>query len=108
MTRPLRVCLEPGCPEITTTPRCAQHTRAKEQARGSSTARGYGSRHQRIRAEWQRRMDAGETVICWRCETKGQPHPIDPTSWDLGHEGGEHRGPECVAGNRAEPRLRGR
>lgn len=106
-----RVCAEPGCPALIDAGardgRCDQHRRANDRARGTSTERGYGTTHQRLRARYQRRMDAGETFTCWRCEAKGTPHLVDPRSWDLGHDGGVHRGPECPAGNRAEPRLRG-
>lgn len=99
-----RVCLEPGCPALTHTSRCERHTREREQARGTRQQRGYDADHDKLRAEWQRRLDQGETVLCWRCLTQGRRTPIDPTAWDLGHEDGDktvHKGPECWACNRA-------
>ena len=80
----LRVCAEPDCPELippgTRDGRCTTHRRTKNRARGSSTQRGYGTQHQKLRAHWQRRLNNGEPITCWRC---GQP--INPDAWDLGH-----------------------
>lgn len=100
----MRVCIEDGCPELTTKTRCADHARAKDKARGTREQRGYAHAHRQLRAEWQQRMDAGESVTCWRCAAKGEPHHVDPSNWDLGHDDTDrsiYRGPECTAGNRA-------
>ena len=100
----LRVCAESGCPTLTDTTRCADHTRARDKARGSRQARGYDAAHDALRADYQRRMDQGETFTCWRCAEAGKAHDVNPTRWDLGHDDadrGVYRGPECVAGNRA-------
>ena len=99
----MKVCLEPGCGTLTKRTRCRDHERAKDKARGTRAERGYGAGHQALRADWQRRMDAGEQVICWRCADQGRPHVVDPTRWDLGHDDNDrtqYRGPECY-GNRA-------
>lgn len=73
---------------------------------GSTTARGYGHQHQKLRAEYKQRMAKGEQFTCWRCGLL-----VDPSMpWDLGHDdhdrsiyrGPEHRGRECPQrGNRA-------
>lgn len=100
----LRVCLEPGCPTITNRTRCKAHDRARDQARGTRQERGYDAAHDRLRADWQRRLDTGEVVICWRCAEAGKPHAIDPNDWQLGHDDDDrtvYRGPECSAGNQA-------
>lgn len=73
---------------------------------GGTGARGYGWKHQALRAEIKPIVDAGRAK-CWRC-TK----PIRPgQKWDLGHDDHDrtkYRGPEhalakdCEAGgNRA-------
>lgn len=88
-----RVCSTPGCPTVVTSGYCTPCARARDRARGTSTARGYGYRHQRLRGRLQARMDAGETFECWRCR-----RPIDPANWTLGHcdnDRTKYHGPEC-------------
>lgn len=105
MTR--RVCLEPGCPTITTGTRCTKHTREKDAARGRRQDRGYDTAYDREHRELQRRMDAGDTFACWRCTELGQPHLVDtrPGHWHLGHDLVDRtilRGPQCPASNLAD------
>jgi hypothetical protein len=95
----VRVCAEPGCPTLVRdATRCTDHTRQRERARGTRQQRGYNADHDALRAKWQRRMDRGLKVTCWRCSA-----PIDPSKWDLGHtdEGKAYAGPECRSCNRA-------
>lgn len=78
----------------------------------STTKRGYGRKHQKLRAQLAPKVEAGR-YDCWRCGTPilpGQP-------WDLGHDdhdrsqyrGPEHRGRECPAGgNRATAGRQGK
>ena len=78
----------------------------------STTARGYGTAHQRLRKAWARRVAAGG-VYCARCGyliIPGEP-------WDLGHAdhdrtiyaGPEHRScNRATAGRRRKLRLRSR
>lgn len=65
---------------------------------GSTTARGYGWQHQRLRAYWKPIVERGE-ASCPRC---GLPIPPEGP-WDLGHT--EDRttwtGPEHATCNRA-------
>ena len=94
-----RVCSVPGCPALTDTGRCTKHRREADRARGTRQARGYDRDYDRTRARWQRRLDAGETIVCWRpdCDTV-----IDPTDWHLGHDDHDRsiiRGPECPPHN---------
>lgn len=60
--------------------------------RGTTTERGYGPDHKRLRAFWAPFVAAG-SIICWRCGRR-----ISPGSpWDLGHVDGDksrYRGPE--------------
>ena len=66
---------------------------------GRTTARGYGTAHQRRRRQLARRVKAGD-VVCWRCQL-----PISPDEpWDLGHDDKDRsitRGPEHRRCNRA-------
>ncbi|MHC1739736.1 MAG: HNH endonuclease [Anaerolineaceae bacterium] len=49
--RALRPCTYPGCHALVSSgSRCASHAQQAEQARGSSTQRGYGYEWRRIRA----------------------------------------------------------
>ena len=88
----------PRCPRLIARSAryCDQCQRDYDTQRGTPEQRGYGTTHRRLRATYQRRMDAGEIIPCARC---GQP--VDPTDWDLGHTdartawtGPEHRS-EC-------------
>lgn len=97
--RGVKVCLEVGCPTLSDKARCPAHRREREKARGSRQDRGYDNAHDRLRVDYQRRMDAGERFTCWRCG-----RPIDPAKWQLGHDDLDrsvYRGPECVPCNTA-------
>lgn len=64
----------------------------------STTARGYGTPHQRERERWKPLVDSGN-ASCARCGkaiAPGQP-------WDLGHTDDRtaYTGPECVPCNRS-------
>lgn len=73
---------------------------------GTTSQRGYGNDHQKLRAHWTPHVLAGE-VNCWRCGLRIEPSQ----QWDLGHDDDDrnhYRGPEhalakdCPAGgNRA-------
>ena len=96
------MCAEAGCPTLTRTTRCIEHTRAKDRARGTRQERGYDAQYDAERKGYQRRMDEGETFSCWRCEELGQPHDVDPHDWHLGHDNADRsviRGPQCPASN---------
>lgn len=99
-----RVCTTPGCGTLIRLPstdyKCDRHKRAVDQARGSRQDRGYDAEHDKLRAAWQRRLDRGELVMCWRCLVK----QIDPTDWHLGHcdvDRTKYHGPECPPCNQA-------
>jgi hypothetical protein len=71
----------------------------------TTTASGYGSRHQKIRKYLAAQVAAGEAV-CWRCQL-----PIEPgTPWDLGHhdqDRSRYMGPEHSSCNRSSAASRG-
>lgn len=63
-----------------------------------TAARGYGAEHQRLRAEWKTKVEAGG-VNCAHCREKIQPG----TPWDLGHDDNDrttYTGPEHRSCNR--------
>jgi hypothetical protein len=65
-------------------------------AKGSTTARGYGARHQAERRAWDRLVQTG-TVPCVRCG-----HLIEPGShWHLDHDDDKrhYRGPAHASCN---------
>ena len=66
---------------------------------GSTTARGYGAKHQAERRKWEPIVARGE-AYCWRCGCW-----LDPAKpFDLGHDDQDrtiYRGPECRPCNRA-------
>lgn len=55
--------------------------RGRDQVRANTTARGYGSAHQRARLEWAPRVEAGE-VNCRRCGRWIAPG----SPWHMGHD----------------------
>ena len=94
-----RVCRD--CPAIIPTNaykgRCPSCSRQADRARGTKTERGYGPDFVAERKAWQRRLNQGMRVTCWRCDD-----PIDPEHWHLGHDDtdrGVVRGPECPSCN---------
>lgn len=95
----MKVCAEPGCPELQPESRCHTHTRARDTARGTRQQRGYGPEHDAERARWAPIVEAG-LASCWRCGKRlipGEP-------WDTGHDDHDrtkYRGPECLPCNRA-------
>lgn len=90
-----RVCIEPGCPTVSDSTRCPACTRAKDKARGTRQQRGYDVHHDRLRAAWQRKLNAGAIVYCWRPDCGKR---INPHNWTLGHcdtDRNRYHGPEC-------------
>jgi 5-methylcytosine-specific restriction protein A len=64
-SKPLRPCGHPGCPALVQVGKCPEHSKDNRQydkRRGSSTERGYGARHQRIREVVRR-----EEPLCREC-----------------------------------------
>lgn len=60
-------------------------------SKGTTPQKGYGYQHQKLRAQWEPRVQAG-TVNCARCT-----HPILPGQpWQLGHadDRRSYNGPE--------------
>ena len=71
-----------------------RHQRAhRDQARPSTSDRGYGRQHQKTRAGYQARIERGELFICPRC----QGPILLWDEWDLGHYDSP-REPRVVSG----------
>lgn len=78
--RALKVCAEPGCPELTDRRHCAAHAAAYERQRGTPAERGYGPDHLSRRNAVKPAVERGE-VSCARCRL-----PIAPDAeWALDH-----------------------
>lgn len=68
----------------------------RHQPQPTTTEKGYGSAHQKVRERVKRTVDCGQAV-CWRCGRWIRPG----SPWDLGHDDtptakvfGIYRGPE--------------
>jgi hypothetical protein len=99
----LKVCAEPRCPELTDQRRCPAHTHEVDRARGSRQQRGYDSRHDRLRKQWQRKVETG-LITCARCQLLihlGQAWALDHTDDRAGYLGPSHQACNNSAGGRA-------
>jgi hypothetical protein len=79
--------------------RCEHCRRRHWNVAGTSTERGYGADHRKLREDWRPLVEAGD-VTCWRCGELIQPGDV----WDLGHSDTDrsvYRGPEHRGCNRA-------
>lgn len=79
---------------------CPAHARAYESRRGSSTERGYGARHVRLRRMFEAEIAAGVPTFCSRCGKR----IIPGSAWDLDHDDRDrsrYRGPSCEHCNRS-------
>lgn len=70
-----RPCRHPGCPNLVGRGYCQDHEAAakkeKYQRFGSSTKRGYGYQHQKVRAQTLKR----DNYLCQRCLEQGRITP---------------------------------
>ena len=68
----------------------------------TTTERGYGNEHKKLRAKVKLEVDAGK-AYCWRCGEKISPNE----GFDLGHDDNDrtkYMGPEHIRHNRATQR----
>lgn len=73
--------------------------------RGGTSARGYGTAHQKLRAQWQRTIDAhGARCAAQVCLESSRVIPHGTTAWDLGHtaDRSAYSGPEHRRCNRSD------
>jgi hypothetical protein len=108
MPRRMKVCAQPGCPEIIERRHCPTHTTQRERARGSRQQRGYDRGHERLREQWKPKVEAGmvdcHAIVC----VMPQRRIWLGMAWDLGHipdrtawTGPEHARCNRVAGGHA-------
>jgi hypothetical protein len=81
MARARRICAKTGCPHPADGRYCTTHNAAYEAERGTASARGYGSRHQKTRARLNLEVQTGQTN-CARCGDIILPN----TPWALDHD----------------------
>lgn len=94
----MKVCSEPGCPEVVDAGRCPAHRRQREQYRGSRQSRGYDRGYDLNRKGWAPKVASGR-VKCWTCGLRISPLE----AWDNGHCDDDRsviHGPQHVACNR--------
>lgn len=83
-------CSQPGCSELVDHGRCTTHAAQYEQRRGSSTARGYGTEHRRLRAKLAPKAVGKRCVRCGQPIRPGQPIDLDHTDDRTGYRGMAH------------------
>lgn len=107
---PLRTCSYPECRRLYQPVNSRQRFcrsqcrdrklgRERRVKRGTTTERGYGSDHRKLRADVKAQVDAGH-AYCWRPNCRRWLDPAKP--WHLGHDDYDrtiYRGPECVRCN---------
>lgn len=99
----LKVCAQPGCPELTEHRHCGTHTTERERARGTRQQRGYDAEHDRLRRRWKPKVDACSVhchaVVCIEVARLILPGQ----AWDLGHTADRTAwtGPEHATCNRS-------
>lgn len=84
--------------------------------RGSTTSRGYGTKHQALRRQWKPKVDTG-TITCAKAavgkclEVHDGRSPLIAigTAWDLGHTDDRttYTGPEHLRCNRSDGGAKG-
>lgn len=97
-----------SCPELSPTRRCPACTTQAEARRGTRQQRGYTSEHDRLRARWKPKVEAG-LVDCHAATCiERQRRILLRAAWDLGHTpdrkawtGPEHARCNRAAGGRA-------
>lgn len=101
--RALKVCAQPGCPELTDKRHCPTHAAQHERARGTRQQRGYTSEHDRLRARWKSKVERCE-VKCARCDQLILPleqWALDHTDDRTGYLGPSHKRCNDSAGGKA-------
>lgn len=72
---------------------CTQHATEAEKVRGSSSQRGYGTAHKKIRASWRARIENGGVCcsICGKPIPPGSNFHLDHNDDRSGYTGATHQ-----------------
>lgn len=77
-----RVCRESGCPTLVAPDAyrgcCARHQQAYEVRRGTPRERGYDSDYRRLKADYERQVQAGIVLTCVICSDSITTLPVTP------------------------------
>ncbi|EHR60375.1 hypothetical protein SaccyDRAFT_1472 [Saccharomonospora cyanea NA-134] len=73
----MKVCSTPGCPELTKAGRCDECRRTADRRRGSSSQRGYGTRHARVFREAVLARQPWCALGCGRPSAHADHYPVD-------------------------------
>lgn len=78
----------------------------RERERGTSTERGYGVAHKRLRAKWATVVDTGNAYCsrCGRLIIPGSPWHLDHTDDRSGYYGPAHQRCNVAAANKRRAR----
>lgn len=95
-----RVCLETGCPTLTDRTRCPEHERERDRARGSSTERGYGTEHRKLRAQLAPAAIGTNCHFCGKPMLSSQSLALDHTEDRTGYRGIVHLACNAADGGR--------
>ena len=93
----------------------ARTAMARRRQAGTTTQRGYGLAHVKLRAAWKPKVDAGEAMCCAAICLKRSRQIQPGTPWHLGHTpdrtawtGPEHEQCNEADGARRGNRMRGK
>ena len=85
-TKPPKPCRFPGCPELVDNGYCEEHADKingrYEQERGTATARGYGTRWQKLRDRFAKKFP-----LCAECLRNGHVTPMKDVHHKIKHDG---------------------
>jgi hypothetical protein len=111
----MRVCAcigcpahEGSCPDLTQARRCPRCGTQAELRRGTRQQRGYNAEHDRLRAQWKPKVEAGQVDCHARVCLMPIRRILIGARWDMGHTddrttwtGPEHRRCNRAAGGKA-------
>lgn len=84
-------CLEAGCGRPARKgPRCPEHSRERDRARGTSKERGYGFKHKILSVQERANAVGKPCCLCGQEMAAGEPLALDHTEDRTGYRGVAH------------------